>query len=78
MGRGGQSLRRQGRVSQALRGVVAFNMAGIFGASLAPYLATWLAARHGLASVGFYLAGAAALTLLALAAMPAVRADGEG
>ncbi|MGN6384307.1 MAG: MFS transporter [Dyella sp.] len=57
---------------------LAFNMAGIFGASLAPYLATWLAARHGLASVGFYLAGAAALTLLALAAMPAVQADGEG
>lgn len=57
---------------------LAFNMAGIFGASLAPYLATWLAARHGLASVGFYLAGAAALTLLALAAMPRVQADGEG
>jgi MFS family permease len=57
---------------------LAFNMAGIFGASLAPYLATWLAAHHGLASVGFYLAGAAALTLLALAVMPAVQADGEG
>ena len=56
---------------------LAFNMAGIFGASLAPYLATWLAAHHGLASVGFYLAGAAAITLLALAAMPAVQPDGE-
>lgn len=56
---------------------LAFNMAGIFGASLAPYVATWLAARHGLASVGFYLAGAAALTLLALAAMPRVQADSE-
>lgn len=49
---------------------LAFNMAGIFGASLAPYLATWLAAHHGLDWVGFYLAGAAAVTLLALWAMP--------
>lgn len=49
---------------------LAFNMAGIFGASLAPYLATWLAAHHGLGAVGLYLAGSAALTLLALGAMP--------
>lgn len=45
---------------------VAFNLAGIFGASLAPYIATWLATRYGLAAVGGYLSGAAALTLLAL------------
>jgi len=45
---------------------LAFNMAGIFGASLAPYIATWLAATHGLAYVGYYLSLAAALTLLAL------------
>lgn len=38
---------------------LAFNMAGIFGASLAPYIATWLAGSYGLAYVGYYLAGAA-------------------
>lgn len=43
-----------------------FNLAGIFGASLAPYIATWLASRHGLAFVGYYLAAAALLTLAAL------------
>lgn len=45
---------------------LAFNMAGIFGASLAPYIATWLASNHGLQAVGYYLAGAALITLLAL------------
>jgi metabolite-proton symporter len=45
---------------------VAFNLAGIFGASLAPYIATWLATRFGLAAVGYYLSGAAVLTLVAL------------
>ncbi len=43
-----------------------FNFAGILGASLAPYLATTLATRYGLASVGYYLSGAAAISLLAL------------
>jgi MFS family permease len=45
---------------------LAFNLAGIFGASLAPYIATWLAGKYGLSFVGFYLAIAAALTTLAL------------
>lgn len=49
---------------------LAFNLAGIFGASLAPYIATRLANDFGLAYVGYYLAAAAALTLLALLAMP--------
>jgi metabolite-proton symporter len=49
---------------------LAFNMAGIFGASLAPYIATWLAKNYGLAFVGYYLSGAALLTLLALWAIP--------
>ena len=43
-----------------------FNMAGIFGASLAPYIATWLATTYGLQYVGYYLSGAAALTLIGL------------
>ena len=45
---------------------LAFNLAGIFGASLAPYAATWLATHHGIGSVGYYLAGAAVLALIAL------------
>jgi metabolite-proton symporter len=43
-----------------------FNFAGIFGASLAPYIATWLARTYGLPWVGYYLSGAATLTLLGL------------
>lgn len=45
---------------------LSFNLAGIFGASLAPYAATALASKFGLAAVGYYLSAAAALTLLAL------------
>ena len=43
-----------------------FNLAGIIGASLAPYLATWLATHYGLAYVGYYLTAAGAVTLIAL------------
>jgi len=45
---------------------LSFNMAGIIGASLAPYIATWLATRFGLASVGYYLSIAGLVTLIAL------------
>jgi metabolite-proton symporter len=45
-----------------------FNFAGIFGASLAPYIATWLARTYGLQYVGYYLAAAAILTLFGLLA----------
>lgn len=45
---------------------LAFNAAGIFGASLAPYVATTLATTYGLQAVGYYLTAAAALTFLAL------------
>ena len=48
---------------------LAFNLAGILGASLAPYFATSLARDYGIASVGWYLAGAALLTLFALLAI---------
>ncbi len=40
-----------------------FNLSGIFGASLAPYAATRLATSYGLPAVGWYLSGAALLTL---------------
>jgi len=47
---------------------LAFNLAGIFGASLAPYIATWLANNYGLRYVGYYLSVAAALSLAGLIA----------
>jgi metabolite-proton symporter len=46
-----------------------FNLAGIIGASPAPYLATSLARQHGLAYVGYYLSATAALSLIALLAL---------
>ncbi|WP_036246854.1 MFS transporter [Massilia sp. BSC265] len=46
-----------------------FNFAGILGASLAPYIAMWLATTYGLAWVGYYLTAAALLSLLALVAI---------
>jgi metabolite-proton symporter len=45
-----------------------FTFAGIFGASLAPYIATYLAKSYGLQYVGYYLTGAAALTFIGLLA----------
>jgi MFS family permease len=45
---------------------VAFNLAGILGGSLAPYIATWLAVNHGLAYVGYYLSTAGLVTFVAM------------
>jgi len=50
-----------------------FNLAGIFGASLAPYIATWLAQNYGLQFVGYYLVVAAVLTLVGLVAIEETR-----
>jgi metabolite-proton symporter len=50
-----------------------FNMAGIFGASLAPYIATWLAQNYGLQFVGYYVVVAAAVTLVGLLAIHETR-----
>ncbi|KIS45077.1 MFS transporter [Kosakonia radicincitans] len=43
-----------------------YNVSSILGASVAPYIATWLQANYGLMYVGFYLAAMAGLTLIAL------------
>ncbi len=43
-----------------------FNLAGIFGASLAPYAATWLATTYGLQAVGWYLMIASVISIAAL------------
>ena len=53
-----------------------FNLAGIFGASLAPYAATWLATRYGLEYVGYYLTASAVLTLAGLLASRETKDDG--
>jgi metabolite-proton symporter len=45
---------------------VTFNLAGIVGASLAPYVAIALAQSHGLAFVGYYVSATGLLTLVAL------------
>src|SRR5580704_15825805 len=45
---------------------LAFSVAGILGASLAPYVATWLAKTYGLEYVGYYLTGSAVLTFFGL------------
>jgi metabolite-proton symporter len=43
---------------------LAFSMAGILGASLAPYIATWLAKRYGLPYVGYYLTASAVVSFV--------------
>ncbi len=42
-----------------------FTFAGILGASVAPYIATYLATSYGLQYVGYYLCGAALISLIA-------------
>ena len=53
----------------------AFSMAGIFGASLAPYIATWLASHWGLNYAGYYLSLSAVLTLVGLALIRETKDD---
>ena len=48
---------------------IAYNVSGILGAAVAPFVATWLAAQHGVAWVGAYLIVAAILTFIALLLM---------
>jgi MFS family permease len=44
---------------------LAYNLASILGASFAPLIATTLAQSYGIGAVGYYLCGAAVLSLLA-------------
>lgn len=46
-----------------------FNFAGIFGASLAPYIATWLSTNYGMWAVGGYMLVSALITLVCIIAM---------
>ncbi len=43
-----------------------YNLSSILGASVAPYIATWLKAEYGLFAVGLYLTSMAVITLVAL------------
>jgi metabolite-proton symporter len=54
---------------------LAFSFAGILGASLAPYIATWLAKTYGLQYVGYYLSGSAILTLAGLLSIRETKDD---
>ena len=54
---------------------LAFSFAGILGASLAPYIATWLARTYGLQYVGYYLCAAAVLTLVGLLSIRETKDD---
>jgi metabolite-proton symporter len=57
---------------------LAFNFAGILGASLAPYIAMWLAKNYGLPYVGYYLSGSAVLTFIGLLAIRETKNDDLG
>jgi len=52
-----------------------FNLAGIFGASFAPLIATKLATEYGLYAVGYYLSAASILSLLAFLAIRETKND---
>lgn len=54
---------------------LAFSLAGILGASLAPYIATWLAKTCGLQYVGYYLTASALITLLGLLLIRETKSD---
>ncbi|GGH63149.1 MFS transporter [Rothia aerolata] len=46
---------------------ISYNVSSILGAALTPYAAVWLNAHGGVGAVGFYLAGAAVLTIVFMA-----------
>jgi MFS family permease len=52
---------------------IAFNLSGILGASITPFLATWLVSAYGVAWVGIYLAGVALVSMAALLALRETR-----
>lgn len=49
---------------------IAYNVASILGAAVAPFIATWLASSYGPGWVGVYLLAMAALTLVACFTIP--------
>ncbi len=53
---------------------VSFNLAGVLGGGLAPFVAQRLADGNGLQAVGYYLAGCAAASLVGLVMLPRAKA----
>ena len=54
---------------------VTYNLAGILGASGAPFAAQWLAGSGGIGLVGLYLAAAAGISFAAIVGMPETGRD---
>ena len=54
---------------------VTFNLGGIIGGGLTPFIAQKLAAQGGLAWVGYYLAGAAVVSMLGLLILPRTKPE---
>jgi MFS family permease len=52
---------------------VAYNLGGILGASVAPYIAQMLAAKGGLSWVGLYVSAAAVVSLVGVLCMRETR-----
>lgn len=48
---------------------ITFNLGGVFGASLAPYIATWLQTHYGLSAIAYYLIGSCVITALCIIGM---------
>jgi metabolite-proton symporter len=55
-----------------------FNMAGIVGGSLTPYVATWLATHWGIQAVGWFFSIAGLISLAALVALGRLQAARKG
>ena len=52
---------------------IAYNVASIIGAAVTPFIAAWLVQRFDVSFVGYYLAAASLITLVALALSPETR-----
>ena len=61
--------------SYDLQSIILSLIAGIPGASLAPYIAPWLATTWGLRYVGYYLSASAVLTFLRLLSIRETKDD---
>ena len=52
---------------------IAYNVSSILGAALTPFIAAWLVQKFDVSYVGYYLAAASAITVIALALSPETR-----
>ena len=52
---------------------IAYNVSSILGAALTPFIAAWLVQRFDVSYVGYYLAAASAITVIALGLSPETR-----